>query len=258
MPIGPRDEIGRRDPGAQDRAGQDGRQEDAHDRIDRPHRDRDQGVVPAEEEVRELGRGRGALIADEARGVAEGRAHEHDGRHENDLDGRDRGEDPESPLRDETGEENRDQGVGADDVPGEDGRVDESEQEHPPPSSPYEPSRIIIGLPLESADPSCADLLGKAGNAGVEFGGAGADAGLAPADHHRHESESEEEGEEGVGPVVDEEFADQQPPPIASRGGDRFGEEAHPEGGVRHRDEEQHEAAGHVGGGVADRIRSRE
>ena len=151
-----------------------------------------------------------------------------------------------------SGEDDSGQTVGADDVTGEEDAVNEPEQDHPPAPTPHQAAGVDGGLLarpglLVRHRLTAGPRTGQGGEVGL---GSGV---YAPLDHG-HEPEAEEHREQRVGPMVDEQLPDEHPPGVGRRGLDGVGDVVGhlvPYRNIGHGDEQQHEAASHVGGRVA-------
>jgi len=219
---------------------------------------RDQASTPGQESVGDvgqdrIGRGAGPLVRVSRRGRALGgqeAAHVEEGGGAGNNDDGAEGHGPFPVLAgDPAGEDDGDQAVGADDVTGEEHGVHGAEEDHPQAPTPHQSTRIDGGLltgPGRLLRRRLTAVL-HAGQ-GAEVGrGTGGD---APVDHG-DQSEAEEHREQRVGARVDQEGAHPQPCRV-----DRVrwgGSVRHigPEGEVGQGDEQEHEATGHVRGGIA-------
>ena len=157
----------------------------------------------------------------------------------------------------QVGQEDGDQPIGANDVAGEDEAVDESDQEHPPAAASHQAVGVDGGHlagPGRLMRHRLATLrsAGKGGEVGL---GPGGDASV----NHGHEPEAEEHREQRVGPVVHHQCADEHPPAV-NGGHGRLGPVRHlvPRRNIGDRDEQKHEATGHVRGGVSHTPRTGE
>ena len=157
----------------------------------------------------------------------------------------------------QVGQEDGDQPIGANDVAGEDEAVDESDQEHPPAAASHQAVGVDGG---HLAGPG---RLMRHRLATLRSAGKGGEVGLGPGGdapvNHGHEPEAEEHREQRVGPVVHHQCADEHPPAV-NGGHGRLGPVRHlvPRRNIGDRDEQEHEATGHVGGGVSHTPRTGE
>ena len=123
--------------------------------------------------------------------------------------------------------------------------MDQPEQDHPQAPAPHEAagtdSRLLAGL----ADLSSRRRTEPAGQILAVDAGARCD---APVDH-RGQPEAEEQSEQRIGALVNEQGVDEGPDPVGGRRRESTGAVA-PEAHIGQGDEQQHEAAGDVGGGV--------
>ena len=144
------------------------------------------------------------------------------------------------------GEDDGDDAVGADDLRGEEGAVDEPEQDHPQAAAPHEATgidgRLLPGL-VELSRRRRPEPAGQLLAVGVDARC------HAPVDHGG-QPEAEEQCEQRVGALVDEQGTYEGPGPVGGRWRTALGA-CHPEPHIGQGDEQQHEAAGDVGGGVA-------
>ena len=150
---------------------------------------------------------------------------------------------------DPPGEDDGDQTVGADDVTGEDQGVNSAEENHPQTPTPHEAARVHGGLLTRPGLLLRRRLTARLHTGqGLEVGpGAGGD---APVDHSG-QPEPEQHREQRVGPPVDEQRAHPQPDRVDGIAGSGGPCHAGPEGDIGQRDEQEHEATGHIRGGIA-------
>ena len=246
------EEVGVGQAGTDHRGGDDEGDEDLHDQEDGPLHD-----VEADPEQCRCQRDR--LLLGGRQGVTSrqgpGGQIRRQGQHGDDA--RDEVEHRVVLAGQQVGQEDGDQPIGADDVTGEDEAVDEPDQEHPPAATTYQAVGVNGG---HLAGPGRLvrhrlAALRHAGKEGEVALGPGSD---APVDHG-HEPEAEEHREQRVGPVVHHQRADEQPPAV-NGGHRRLGPGRHrvPRRNIGDRDEQEHEATGHVRGGVAHAPRTGE
>ena len=146
------------------------------------------------------------------------------------------------------GEDDGDQPVGSDDVAGEEHGVNSAEEDHPQATAPHQATCANGGL-LTGPGLLLLRRLTPGLHTGEGLKIALRPGGDAPVDHGG-QPETEQHREQRIGPGVDQKSAHPQPGRVCGIVGVRDPCHAGPEGDIGQGDEQEHEATGHIRGGI--------
>ena len=264
MPAGIGHDIGIRQTGADEHGGHNGAARQRQDRVN--------GPVPHVGCEDEQPRRRHLLLSD---GLRVRRAHDRRGPariqsrpdQPQDEENADRDGPPAMLPRQPSREDDRRQSVRADDVAVEEDAVDEAEEDHPQPAAPHEASRVHGG-PLVGPGDLSGRRLAPCPRP-IQTPEVGVRTALDPPVDHGDQSETEQHGEERVDTIGDQQGPHPDPDRVrhvrhAPGAGGRLPtgrvriRDREPHGHVGPRDEQEHEAPGHIGRRIAHAPRTSE